>query len=138
MTWPFLGDESCLLPAHAQRALTDPLGSVDRAPQFPVQPSSWLSSLGVWGDGGESEKTAWGRGEVVQKPNPVAKWICETGGLGFQSLGGPWGSSGLIPLTTFTPRALPKATQPFSGRVRTRLSLLLPLQVFQGFCVSLP
>lgn len=88
---------------------------------------------------GESQrKQLGGQGEVVQKPNPVAKWICETGGLGFQSLGGPWGSSGLIPLTTFTPRALPKATQPFSGRVRTRLSLLLPLQAFQGLRVSLP
>ena len=35
--------------------------------------------------------------EVVQKPNPVAEGICETGGLGFQSLGG---SFGLTPLTT--------------------------------------
>lgn len=101
---------------HAQRALSDLLGSVDRTCQLPAQPSNWLSSLGAWGEWGESEKTAaWGK--AIQKPNPVAKWICETGGIGFQSLEGPWRSSSLTPLTTSTPRDLPNATQPYSGRV---------------------
>lgn len=100
MTCPFLGDESCLFPAYAQRALTDPLGSVGRTPPVPsaAQQLAELSeSLGRKGRLRENT-LLWvvGVGEVVQKPNPVAEGICETGGLGFQGLGGSFGLTLLI------------------------------------------
>lgn len=100
MTCLFLGDESRPFPAYAQRALTDPLGSVGRTPPVPSAAQQLVElseSLGRKGRLRENTLLwAAGVGEVVQKPNPVAKGICETGGQGFQSLGGSFG----LPLLT--------------------------------------